>query len=419
MRKNILLKAPLLTRSGYGEQGRFAMRALRSRPDLFNVFIQPITWGHTSWISDATPEREWIDDAIEKTIAFIQQGGTFDASVQVTVPNEFEKLAPINIGYTAGIETTRVAPGWLQKSNEQVNKLIVVSHHSKNVFQNTVYQAVDQQTNREFEYRLQVPVDVVNYPVKTHSSEAEVPLELDYDFNFLLISQYGPRKNVANTIKWFISEFKDDEVGLVVKTNMAKNCHLDFLQMTNKLKSVLSDAGDNPSERKCKIYLLHGDMTDEEIHGLYTHPKLKAFVSLAHGEGYGLPLFEAAYSGMPVVTVGWSGHLDFLVDENGSEKFYNVAFDINNVQKEAVWDGVIQAESKWAFAREHDSKNKMRECYNDIAENAERIKAIKEYSKSLAERFSEEKLYSDFVDSVSAVVSGGNNEQEDTKVIVL
>ena len=37
MRKKILLKGPLLTRSGYGEQARFALRSLRSRIDLFDI----------------------------------------------------------------------------------------------------------------------------------------------------------------------------------------------------------------------------------------------------------------------------------------------------------------------------------------------------------------------------------------------
>ena len=35
MKKNIILVGPILTRSGYGEQARFALRALRSREDLF------------------------------------------------------------------------------------------------------------------------------------------------------------------------------------------------------------------------------------------------------------------------------------------------------------------------------------------------------------------------------------------------
>ena len=55
--KKILLKGPLLTRSGYGEQARFALRSLQSRPDLFDIYIQPITWGNTSWLPDDDPER--------------------------------------------------------------------------------------------------------------------------------------------------------------------------------------------------------------------------------------------------------------------------------------------------------------------------------------------------------------------------
>ena len=165
MIKRVIVKGPVLTRSGYGEQARFALRSLRSRPDLYDIYIQPLSWGDTSWLSDVSDERKWIDQTIEKTISYIQMGGSFDVSLQVTIPNEFEPLAPINIGYTAGIETTRVAPEWLEVSN-QMNKLIVVSNHSKNVFKNSSAVAVNRETNEQIDdYRLEIPVDVVNYPV--------------------------------------------------------------------------------------------------------------------------------------------------------------------------------------------------------------------------------------------------------------
>ena len=41
------------------------------------------------------------------------------------------------------------------------------------------------------------------------------------------MAQFGPRKNLPNTVKWFIEEFHNDEVGLVVKANLAKNCVMD------------------------------------------------------------------------------------------------------------------------------------------------------------------------------------------------
>ena len=44
MKKKIFVRAPVLTATGYGEQARFALRALRSREDLFDVYVQPIPW---------------------------------------------------------------------------------------------------------------------------------------------------------------------------------------------------------------------------------------------------------------------------------------------------------------------------------------------------------------------------------------
>ena len=35
-------------------------------------------------------------------------------------------------------------------------------------------------------------------------------------------------------------------------------------------------------------------------------------ISFTRGEGYGLPLVDAAASGLPIVATNWSGHLQFL-----------------------------------------------------------------------------------------------------------
>ena len=329
----VFLKAPLLTRSGYGEQGRFALRALRSRPDLFDIYIQPLNWGNVSWQFETDAERQWIDNTIEKTIIHAQNNGTFDVSIQVTIPNEWEDMAPVNIGYTAGIETTKVAGEWIDKGNI-MDKIIVVSQHAKTSFEDTVYQLTHPETNQPVEFKLQTPIVSVGYPVKDYSDTPDLDLDITTDFNFLSVAQFGPRKNLESTLRWFVEEFKNDDVGLVLKTNLAKNCFMDRKFTMRQIKQIIGD----DEERKCKVYLMHGDLTEEELHSLYTHPKINAYLSLAHGEGFGLPLFEAAYSGLPIVTSGWSGQADYLYDASGEPQFYEVAYDLMPIQESAVWE---------------------------------------------------------------------------------
>ena len=404
MRKKILLRGPVLTRSGYGEQARFALRSLRSRTDLWDIYIHPLQWGQTSWTNEYTEERLWIDKTIEKTARYVHEGGTFDVSLQVTIPNEWEKLAPINVGYTAGIETTKVAHQWIEKGN-LMDKIIVVSTHSKNVYESTEYVG-ETPTGEQVSIKLETPIEAVNYPVKIYENLADIELDLTPEFNFLSLAQFGPRKNLPNTVQWFVEEFHDEEVGLVVKANIAKNCLLDREKLTMDLSAFLQKF----PERKCKVYLLHGDMTDEEIHALYLHQKINAFLSLPHGEGYGLPLFEAAYSGLPIVATGWSGQLDFLVDSDGVDRFYNVQFDLAPVQPEVVWDGVLIKESMWAYAREESAKRQMRNCYRAETEAEGHLFKPCEYAVDLRERFNEDKLYKAFADNVASLLIDEDDE---------
>jgi len=399
--KKLLVKGPALSVSGYGEQCRFALRAMREYEDRFDIFLHNINWGRTGMLAEDTEERTWIEYLIAKTAQYVQQGGTFDISLQVTIPNEWEKIAPINIGYTAGIETTKIAPQWIEPSN-MMDKIIVVSEHAKYGFVNTRYPARNQQTGEERMFGIDTPVEVVHYSVRAPEPQA-LDLQLSTDFNFLSVAQWGPRKNLEATIVSFMEEFYEEEnVGLVLKTSIARSCTMDRLSCEQRLERVLATYPD----AKCKLYLLHGTMSPEELAGLYAHPKIKAIVSTTHGEGFGLPLFEAACTGLPVVAPNWSGHVDFLYAPVKDKKtgkvrnrphFTKIDYEIHKIQAQAVWDGVLTADSSWCFAKKGSARNAMREVYTQLDKKVALAKHLK---KTIEENFASERIYGQFADHV-------------------
>ena len=403
MKKKIFVRGPVLSQSGYGEQSRFALRALRSREDLFDIYIQPINWGQTGWVWEESEFRDWMDARILETQLLIQQKQLQpDMSLQITIPNEFQKICPINIGYTAGIETDRVAPAWLQKGND-MDKILVVSNHAKDTYVGTTAQATNKQTGETFPYKLETPVEVVwENTALAETAEAIPGFDPKNDFNFLCVSQMGPRKNLENTIKWFVEEFVDQEVGLVIKTNTQGNSRIDLEYTENALEAILAAYPD----RKCSVSLLHGDLSESQMRGLYEHDKIKAMVNISHGEGFGLPLFEAARLGLPIISIGWSGQTDFL-----DNKFLRVKHELKPVQKHAVWDGVIQGDSQWAYADQGSFKMALRQMHKKHDEFLNQAEQLQELVMT---DFGDEILFELFC---SSLVDFGFNEAEDEIVL--
>ena len=392
MKKKIIVRGPFLSQSGYGEQARFALRSLRSKEDLFDIYLAPIPWGQTGWIWEDNEFRRWMDERIGITSDLIQkQEFAPDMSLQVTIPNEFEKLAPINYGYTAGIESTNVSPNWLVKANE-MDGLVVISNFAKTGFTDTVAIAKNNETGEEMPYSLQTEITPVNYAVRHVEPEPIPNFKLDKSFNFLVVSQMGPRKNMENTIQWWVEEFIDQDVGLIVKTNFRGCCQIDREHTFAYLKKLL----ERYPERKCSVKLLHGDLTEGQMFSLYNHKKIKAFINIAHGEGFGLPLFEAAQCALPIITIGWGGQLDFL-EHNGKKYFTEVDYELAQVQPEAVWKGVLEENTSWAYADQGSFKMSLRKVKNNWKEAKKQARDLK---KIVMKEFTEEKQFEQFCNAL-------------------
>ena len=400
MVKKILVRGPALSMSGYGTQARYALRALRSQSNRFDIYLLNTPWGKTGWIWDDSEERKWLDPLIQKTHNYTLSKGQYDMSLQICIPNEWQKLAPINIGYTAGIETTKISQQWFQGCLG-VDKMLLTSNHAKFGFINTQYPAIDNATGKQFMAKLDLPMEITPYCVNVQDPK-KIELDLKYDFNFLVVAQWIPRKNIENTIKWFLEEFLDKEVGLVLKLNSINNSLMDREMTTNRVQVILSSF----PNRKCAIHLLHGDLTEDEMTYVYKHPKIKALISLASGEGFGLPLFEAIYNGLPVIAPAWGGQNDFIYMPLKDKKtnkvkntcmIANVSYDMKPVQPEAVWEGVILPDSQWCYPHEWNAKSQFRNVYKSYAEYKSKALKLQNY---ILEKFSAEKMYAHFTDCI-------------------
>jgi glycosyltransferase involved in cell wall biosynthesis len=164
---------------------------------------------------------------------------------------------------------------------------------------------------------------------------------------------HNDRKNILFTIKWLCESFKDDpEVGIILKTNSGRNTKIDRNLVMKVLSSVLAEVRKGPYP---KLHFLHGEMNDFEVANLYRNPSVKALVSLTRGEGYGLPILEAAASGLPVITTNWSGQLDFLQHT----KFIGIDYSLVNLHPSRVDNKIFVQGSRWAEPNENDFKKKI------------------------------------------------------------
>lgn len=393
--KNILVWGPCLSLSGYGRQTRFLLRALKKHTN-HNLFVNPTEWGQTAWISEESRERRWIDNRIEETQKYIQASGgqpEFDASIQVTIPNELDQFAPINICYTAGIETTQISPQWAQKCNEIADKVLVVSDFSKEIFEETSHDLRNQQGQIvRPNFQCQKPVRTCEFPFIEADDPVDLDLGLKHEFNFLTVAQWGPRKNVDSLIRWFVEEFYDEKVGLIAKLNQSNNSLLDYRRIKRNLDEILDEYPD----RKCAVHLLHGELSKNEMLSLYQQNEVRAYLSTTHGECFGLPIFEAACAGVPVVATDWSGHPTYL-EQDDEKLFQDVKYQLSEIPDDAVWEGVLMDGSEWAYPKQGDFKYKSREVYEDYPKFVAKANKLR---KKLKEQFDPEKKEKEIVDEI-------------------
>jgi glycosyltransferase involved in cell wall biosynthesis len=373
MSKRIFVRGPALTNSGYGEHTRQIIGALAnmgiqcSKPGLLEVGLQPVRWGETDWDSyidkdkNFSAEKTFLLSLTSKLNTWAQAKMQPDISMVVSVPNEFEKMAPTAIGISAVIECDRVVPSWLQKAN-QMDLMIVPSEFSKSIMMNTKYQGSDGST-----LSCNVPIEVIPESVDTSIFNDQLnDKDLDIDlppFCFITVGQWGTvgadRKNIEGTIQVFKEAFKDhpdkEKIGLVLKVNCISNSYMDETYTVNRIKSITKNYPEFP-----KIILVHGHMTDYELSKLYKDSRVKAGIFLTHGEGWGLSIADLAACNKPIIASNWSAHTEFL----NLGKWIRIPCDI---KESGIENDLFAKGNRWAFPSHEEAVRHLKKMYSNYS----------------------------------------------------
>ena len=394
MKPFLLFRGPVKTRSGYGAHSRDLLQALYEM-DLFEIKIDSCMWGSTPMtaLEKDNQFHKWIESNIINPA-----GVTSDFYVQVTVPNEFERRGKFNVGITAGIETTVAPKEWIDGCN-RMDLVITTSKFSKEVLLSTVYNENENNTGKLIkQHKIQKPIEVLfeGVDVSTFNNEYKgIDLDIKEDFAYLFVGHWlkgslgQDRKDVGMMIKCFMESFKDieDKPALVLKTSSATFSIKERENMRRKIEE-LTNGYDNPPS----VYLLFGELTNQEMNELYNHPKIKSMVSITKGEGFGRPLLEFSMTGKPIIASNWSGHKDFLP----MDKAIMIGGSLTDVHESAA-DSFILRGSKWFTANYNEFAEVLRLVKNDYDKFKEKSETLREENK---EKFSMEKMKDVFMNLI-------------------
>jgi glycosyltransferase involved in cell wall biosynthesis len=374
MKPVLLFRGPVKTRSGYGSHSRDLLQSLFEM-NLFDIKIDSCPWGNTpsTALNEDNEFHKWINNNIVTHI-----DSNPDIYVQVTVPNEFQRVGRFNIGITAGIETTVAPKEWVDGCNK-MDLVITTSKFSRDVLLSTVYNENDKTTGKLVsQHRIIKPIEVLFEGADTsiyNNKFNGLNFDIKEDFAYLFVGHWlkgdlgQDRKDVGMLIKCFCESFKDEEdkPALVLKTSSATFSVKERENFRKKIENHVSGYKNPPS-----IYLLFGELTDKEMNELYNYPKVKSMVSITKGEGFGRPLLEFTMTGKPVIASNWSGHKDFLP----MDKSVMIGGTLTDVHDSAV-DSFIIKGSKWFTANYNELIQVLKlvkKDYNNFLNRSEKLR---------------------------------------------
>jgi hypothetical protein len=393
----VVVSCPIDTFSGYGARSRDVVKALINS-EKYDVKILSQRWGNTPYgfLKEDNEDEKKMLDAIIPTPLQRQP----DVWIQISVPDEFQKVGKFNIGITAGIETDLCDVRFIQGANN-MDLILGSSNHSLLALKNSKYEQKDKAGQVIGVIELNTPTDILFEGIDLEKYFYIEPKDLpktdlvesldtiDEKFCFLYVGHWlrgaigEDRKNTGLMLKTFLETFKGQKnpPALIMKTMTGPASIMDREEVLRKINEIRNGVGG----KLPNVYLIHGEIEDKDINYLYNHPKVKAMVNLTKGEGFGRPLLEFTQSKKPIIASNWSGHLDFLNPEFASL----VPGEVKPVHESVVQERLILKESKWFQFEIGFAQLLMKDYVNSYKGYAEKGKRLGYYCKT---NFSFEKM---------------------------
>ena len=353
MKRTCVISSPVATQSGYGHHAREIIENFIEQKDSeWDIKLLSMPWG-------TTPFTYPVSNDIRNRIVPLPLKEQPDIWVQITIPNEFQPVGKYNIGVTAVTEGDICKKEWVESVNK-MNLIIVPSQFTKQVLLNS-----SEKYNIPITTNIQVISEYFNesiYNKKNTLAPVNELNDIHESFCFLFVGHWlqghlgEDRKNISGLIKTFFDTFKNSQKmpALILKTSGATYSitdQWDIEKKINEIQGLYSDSTKLPN-----VYLLHGDLSDDEMNSLYNHTKVKAMVSFTKGEGFGRPLLEFGTSGKPIIAPVYSGQKDFL------EHVIALQGGLTEVHPSARNEWII-AESKWFTPDYNFAKKALKQLY--------------------------------------------------------
>lgn len=368
---------PVFDGSGYAEAARNYVLSIHAKG--YPITLSPISFERTR--PDLGQKGEILRGLINNNVEY-------DKIIAHCTPDLWQNYTQFErdkylIGYTVW-ETSHIHPIWTQACN-RANEIWLPCDWNLEVFK-------DSGVMKPL-YKVPHAIDV---PDLSKVRDFNLDGISDSDFVFYSIFQWQERKNPYGLLTAYLSAFTGmDDVVLALKTyrHDHEGDKDSIRELVVHCRQILN------LDHFPKLYLIVENLSHDNM--LSFHKRGDCFVLLQRSEGWGLPHFEAAAMGNPVITPGYGGQADFLSSENS----YPVNYQLTPVTN-MPWSPYYRGDQWWCEPDVKHAMEQMRHVYNNREEaQAKGLKA----RQSIQETFSWDRIGDIIVDRLVRIDQGDRN----------